>query len=152
LKASSTIETWIPNYIGLPYKHLGNDPKTGIDCFNLGRLVLNNELGAEIPYTTQDSGCDVATNWYSKTETANILFSRAERKWGWETIDRPEPFCMILFSIGATNYPNHCGLYLGGNKFLQVTEGHNSWVSPYGNYYKQFTIRMCRWNKNLLNY
>jgi hypothetical protein len=133
----------------LPYKHLGNSIE-GIDCFNLGRLILNNELDAGIPYSTQDSGCDVDTNWYNKTETANILAERAQPKWGWEPINNPEPFCMILFSLGATNAPNHCALYLQNN-IIQVTEGHPSWISPYGNYYKQYTIKIAKWNKNLLN-
>lgn len=148
-KALSEIDLWLPNYIGLPYKHLGND-RDGIDCFNLGRLVLNNELNAEIPYSTQDSDCDVDVNWYCNTKTANILADRAQPKWGWEIISRPEPFAMILLSIGATNAPNHCALYLN-NSILQISDGKTSWVSPYGRHYQQYTIKIARWNKNLLN-
>lgn len=147
-KALSEIDYWIPNYIGLPYKHLGNTLE-GIDCFNLGRLILNEQLDAEIPYSTQDSGCDVDVNWYSNTKTANILAERANPKWGWEIIAKPEPFCMVLFSIGATNVPNHCALYLD-NKIIQVAENHPSWVSPYGRYYQQYTVKLARWNKNLI--
>ena len=37
--------TWYNSYTGFPYyKHLGDDIETGIDCFNLCRLVFRNEL------------------------------------------------------------------------------------------------------------
>ena len=46
--------TWYNSYTGFPYKHLGDDKETGIDCFNLCRLVFRNELNIDIPYTTSD--------------------------------------------------------------------------------------------------
>ena len=36
--------TWYNSYTGFPYKHLGDDTKTGIDCFNLCRLVYKEKL------------------------------------------------------------------------------------------------------------
>ena len=35
---------WYNSYTGFPYKHLGDDIKTGIDCFNLCRLVYKEKL------------------------------------------------------------------------------------------------------------
>jgi cell wall-associated NlpC family hydrolase len=142
------IDHWLPNYIGLPYKHLGND-RNGIDCFNLPRLVYKEVLNEEIPYSTQDSGCDVDINWYSRTETANILIDRAKAQWGWQIVDVPQPFDIILLSIGATNSPNHCALFLNNKRILQVADGHPSWVTKYGKHYQQYTIKIGRWNRYL---
>ena len=41
---------WYNSYTDFPYKHLGNDTETGIDCFNLCRLVYEKELNITIPY------------------------------------------------------------------------------------------------------
>lgn len=144
------IDNWLPNYIGLPYKHLGNS-REGIDCFNLVALVYKEVLGEEIPYNTQDSGCDVSLDWYSRTETANIFVDRAKPKWGWEIVDTPKPFDVCLMSIGATNAPNHCALYLNNKRILQVTDGHVSWVTKYGRVYQQYTVKVGRWNRNLIS-
>lgn len=149
-KSISDINNWLPSYLNLPYKHLGNS-REGIDCFNLCRLVLEEQLGYNIPYTTQDSGCDVDVDWYSKTKTANILFDRANPVWGWDVVQEPQSFDVILLSIGSTNAPNHCALLLG-KQLLQISEGKTSFMSPYGRYYKQYTVRVGRWNNNLKNY
>ena len=44
--------TWYNSYTGFPYKHLGDDIETGIDCFNLCRLVFRNELNIDNPTTS----------------------------------------------------------------------------------------------------
>lgn len=150
LTALSDIDHWLPNYIGLPYKHLGND-REGIDCFNLITLIYREVLNEDIPYNTQDSGCDISLDWYSKAETANILYDRAKPTWGWQIVERAQPFDVLLLSIGSTNAPNHCALMLNNNKILQVSDGHPSWVTKYGRHYQQYTIKIGRWNRNLLN-
>jgi cell wall-associated NlpC family hydrolase len=132
--------------LNLPYKHLGNS-KEGIDCFNLCVLIYKEILGVKIPYNTTDSGCDVDLNWYSRPETSNILLERANAKWGWDIVQTPQPFDVILMSIGSTNAPNHCGLFLG-RKLLQITEGRNSWVSSYNRYYEQYTVKIGRWKND----
>ena len=43
---------WYNSYTGFPYKHLGDDIITGIDCFNLCRLVYKEKLNIEIDYDT----------------------------------------------------------------------------------------------------
>ena len=142
-KAVSDIDSWLPNYLELPYKHLGND-RAGIDCFNLCVLIYKEILRVDIPYNTQDSGCDVSIDWYNSNLTANILIDRATPKWGWNTVTEPRSFDVILMSIGATSAPNHCGLFLD-NKLLQIMEGRPSWVSAYKRYHKQYTVKIGRW-------
>lgn len=144
-EAASNINNWLPNYIGLPYKHLGIT-RDGIDCFNLCHLVYKEQLDVIIPYTTQDTTCSLDVDWYNQLETQTILIDRASAKWGWKIVEKPEIFDIVVMSIGATNTPNHCGMYLGYNKLLQTMEGHSSWVSTYGTPLKQYTVRIVRWN------
>ena len=65
---STDINPWYNKYLDFPYKHLGNDIKTGIDCFNLCRLVYKEQLGIEIPYDTADWCNIVDEDWYNKTQ------------------------------------------------------------------------------------
>ena len=44
--------TWYNSYTGFPYKHLGDKIDTGIDCFNLCRLVYKEKLNINIDYDT----------------------------------------------------------------------------------------------------
>ena len=145
-KAVSDIDNWLPNYLNLPYKHLGND-RSGIDCFNLCALIYREVLNIEIPYTTQDSGCDVSVNWYDSNLTANILIDRATPKWGWDIVTEPISFDIVLMSIGATSAPNHCALFLD-NKILQIMEGRPSCIAEYKRYYKQYTVKVGRWKND----
>ena len=50
--------TWYNKYKDFPYLHLGNNAETGIDCFNLCKLVYLNELNIDIPYTS-DHFCKI---------------------------------------------------------------------------------------------
>ena len=53
-------------------------------------------------------------------------------------------------SLGSTNVTNHCAMYVDTNKILQTMINHNSWIAPYGRYYKQYTVGVYRW-KSLVN-
>ena len=59
---------WYNKYKDFPYLHLGNNAETGIDCFNLCKLVYLNELEIDFPYTTSDFCKIVDEDWYSKTQ------------------------------------------------------------------------------------
>ena len=58
---------WYNKYTGFPYRHLGEEPIDGIDCFNLCTLIYKKELGIEIPYRTRDFCNIVDEDWYKKT-------------------------------------------------------------------------------------
>ena len=112
-------EKWYEKYIGFPYVHLGDDPKSGIDCFNLIRYVYKNELDIDIPYDTTDF-CDILDEqWYSKTHESWID-EAATIKYGWERVTKPEIFNVITMNIGSTNVTNHCALYVDKNRILQT--------------------------------
>jgi len=140
---------WYNKYKDFPYLHLGNNAETGIDCFNLCKLVYLEELNINIPYTT-DYFCKIIDeDWYSKTQEK--LFERAATdEYGWIKVKDPKPFDVITMSLGSTNVTNHCALYVDRGKILQTMIKHKSWIAPYGNYYKQYTTGIYRW-KDLQN-
>ena len=135
---------WYDKYLNLPYLHLGNNPKTGIDCFNLCRLIYKEQLDIMIPYTTSDWCNIVDQDWYDKT-TIDNMGKAATEAYGWQKVSTPEKFDVITMSIGSTNVTNHCALYLGGNKMLQTMIDRVCWVEPYGKYYKNYTIGIFKW-------
>ena len=139
---------WYDYYINFPFLHLGQDPKTGIDCFNLCKLAFKNELSIEIPYSTHDFCNIVDEDWYNKTHSQ--WFLEGSKNGDWVEVQDLKPFDIILMSIGSTNVVNHCALYLGDNKILQTMENRPSGVYNYHRYYQQYTVKKVRW-KTLVN-
>ena len=137
---------WHNKYLNLPYLHLGNNPETGIDCFNLCRLIYKEQLDIDIPYDTSDWCNIVDENWYDKTHERYFEIGGTE-KYGWQKREtkKPEEFDVITMSLGSTNITNHCSLYIGNNKMIQTMINHTSWIAPYGRYYKDFTIGIFKW-------
>tara|TARA_B100000780_G_scaffold213710_1_gene153234 strand:+ start:167 stop:592 length:426 start_codon:yes stop_codon:yes gene_type:complete len=135
---------WYDKYKDFPYLHLGNNAETGIDCFNLCKYVYLHELNIDIPYTTDDFCKIVDEDWYSKTQE-RLFEINANEKTGWRRVREPKPYDIITMSLGSTNVTNHCALYVDRNKILQTMIKHKSWVSLYGNYYKQYTMGVYRW-------
>ena len=144
---------WYNKYVGFPYKHLGDDPKTGIDCLNLIRLVYKEEKDINIPYTTQDFCNIVDQDWYNKTNKNPFNeFRNLELGWKEISIKDTEPFDVVVMSLGSTNCINHCAMLVEKNKLLQIMIDRTSWVSSFGRYYRQYTMGSFRWegvmNKN----
>lgn len=147
-KALATMPDWITTYLGIPYRHLGDDLERGIDCGNLCARVLKDQVGEDIPLKTYDV-CDIVEeDWYRKTHQRwfEETFKNIEN--GFIEIDNLQPFDIILMSIGSSNITNHCALYIGNNKMLQTMVDHTSWIAPYGKWYKRYTVGKYRW-KNL---
>jgi cell wall-associated NlpC family hydrolase len=140
---------WYDSYTGFPYRHLGDDINTGIDCFNLCALVYKNELNIDIPYRTSNFCNIVDEDWYSKTHE-RWMEKAASDKYGWQKVIEPKVYDVILMSLGSTHVTNHCALYVDTNRILQTMIKHKSWIAPYGRYYKQYTIGIYRW-KDLMN-
>ena len=135
---------WYHKYKDFPYLHLGNNAETGIDCFNLCKLVYLKELNIDIPYTSSDFCKIVDEDWYSKTQE-RLFEQGATDEYGWIKVKEPKTYDIITMSLGATNVTNHCALYVDRNKILQTMINHKSWIAPYGNYYKQYTTGIYRW-------
>lgn len=135
---------WYDNYINIPYKHLGNNPKSGMDCYNLCRYVYEKEMGITIPFLSYDC-CNIADDdWFNKTNEQFFEKQVASNKHCLR-VSEPKVFDFILLSIGSTNVTNHCALYVDSNKILHTMLDKPSWISPYGSYYKQYTTGIYRW-------
>ena len=139
---------WYNKYEGMPYRHLGNNPTEGIDCFNLCRLVFKQEKDINIKYDTSYFCNIVDEDWYQKT--TDKLFEDGskvhEEGFGWLKVRQPKPFDLIGLSLGSTNITNHCAMYVDTNRILQIVENRLSYVTIYGTYYKQYTTGIYRWN------
>lgn len=135
---------WYDKYTNIPYKHLGDDPETGIDCLNLCRYAYFMETGISIPHYSYHF-CNIVDNdWYNKTSQP-IFEDGIKTDSRWTKVLAPSKFDFIVMSIGSTNISNHCALYLGSNKILQTMLGRSSWITTYGRYYQQYTTGIYRW-------
>jgi len=140
--------SWFDKYIGIPYKYMGINPKTGLDCFNLCSYILQQECSFDIPYSSSDF-CNIADDtWYNKTNKSFLQLAINERRsdFLWDKVSNPKCFDVILINIGDTNVANHCALYVGTNKIIHTMQNRPSFTSPYGNYYKQYTLGIYRWS------
>ena len=139
---------WYEKYLNAPYKHLGQDLATGIDCFNLCSLVLRQERGINISLSTSDFCNIIDDDWYLKTNEQLIENATKlnQPNFSWIKVEEAAPFDILLMSVGSTNITNHCALCIDNSKLLQTMVGRCSWVSPYGKYYKQYTTGIYRWN------
>jgi cell wall-associated NlpC family hydrolase len=135
---------WYDKYTNIPYKHLGNDPNSGMDCYNLCRYVYEKETNISIPYISYEHCNIIDEDWYNKT-TEQYFENIAKSDIRWTKVSNPKPFDFIIMSIGGTNVTNHCALYVDYNKILHCMQNRVSWIAPYGSYYKQYTTGIYRW-------
>ena len=101
-------DKWYDKYTGLPFLHLGDDPKTGIDCWNLCMYIYRDHRNIDIKQRTIDFCNIVDDNWYNKTtqslyEDGFKKFSHIFKK----VDDAPKVFDVIVMSIGSTLISNH---------------------------------------------
>jgi cell wall-associated NlpC family hydrolase len=139
---------WYNNYINIPYKLFGTDPKNGMDCFNLIRYVYEKELNIVIPYVSSDFLKIVDDRWFEKTHEQHII--NASKNGDWVEVDSLKTYDLILMCLGSTNVVNHVAMSVGENKILQMIENRPSGISDYHRYFQQYTIKKVRW-KNLEN-
>ena len=141
----STEAKWYEKYVGFPFIMFGSDPQTGIDCANLIKHVYKHELKIEFPYESTDFCNILDDNWYNKTH--DRPFEKVGTlEHGWEKVTTLDIFNVITLTIGSTNCTNHCALYVDKNRILQTMTEHESWIAPYGRYYRQYTTGIYKWN------
>jgi cell wall-associated NlpC family hydrolase len=136
---------WYDKFCGLPYRHLGDNPETGIDCFNLSKLVLESQTDYKLPYSTKDFCDNDDERWYDGI--SKQLFNQfKETKWGWVSVNPKykQTLDVATFYIGSTNVANHCAILVEPNKLLHIMEGKKSWVGVYGTHYLRYTAGIYR--------
>ena len=131
-------------YVGCPFKHLGLDPKKGIDCLNLIIHIYKEELGIEIPYTSRDWCNTVSDYWYDAT-FERPFEKGGTKEYGWKKVTDPEEFDVITMTLGSSLITNHAAIYIGKGKILHSFQNHKSHIAVYGNYFKQYTMGIHRW-------
>ena len=155
---------WYDQYLNLPYKHLGNDPISGIDCFNLCKLIYKEQLNIDIPYTTSDFCQNLDEKGWYQGITDYPIEKAATEQYGWIRISEGKNgwsetlqlFDLVLMKIGSTECVNHCSIVVdveGRYKKLlhtMIDNPNGSWVAPYRLVYEGKTEIVCRW-KNLKN-
>jgi cell wall-associated NlpC family hydrolase len=135
---------WYNKYLGIPFKHLGQSPDTGLDCYTLCKHIIRAEKGIQLPYTSYEI-CNIADDdWYLKTNS-QLLLDVVNSDTRCVKVLYPQPFDIVLLTIGSSNVVNHCALYVGSDKIIQTMIDRPSWVSSYGKYYKQYTAGIYRW-------
>jgi len=140
------MKSWYNNYEGIPYKHLGDDPKKALDCFNLIKYIYLKELNIRIPYNTSNF-CDCPfEDWYNGLSGAPFS-NFNDPQYGWKkNFSKPNIYNAILISLGSTNCANHCAIYVGNNRILHTMQdiGHSR-IAVYGKYYEQYTEGIYEW-------
>jgi|TARA_R110001592_G_scaffold54396_7_gene166459 cell wall-associated NlpC family hydrolase len=145
-----SIGKWYNKYVDYPYQHLGDDPETGIDCWNLCMYIYKDHLDIDFKPRSWDFCNIVDEDWYNKT--TDRFYEEGFKKFSdaWTKVSgEPQLYDIVLMSIGATNVSNHCAIIVDRNRILQTMLEHVSWVAPYGNYYKQYTTGIYRWNGSI---
>lgn len=131
-------------YVGAPFKHLGIDFKTGVDCFNLIKHIYKEEKNIEIPYTTRDWCNIIDETWYLKTHE-DLIKKACNELHGWQRVQAPEEYDVITMNFGTSTITNHCAMYIDYNKIIHIFPNHKSHISIYGSFYKQYTMGIYRW-------
>lgn len=144
------MKNWYYKYENLPFKMFGNDINTGIDCTNLINLIFKQERNIDLQANSKDLCNDHSDYWYQNINDNIMKNFFQDREDVFKEINKEniEIFDIILLSIGSTNISNHSVLYVDTNKILHTMENKKSWISPYGNHYRNYTEKVYRW-KNI---
>ena len=114
----------IQDLIGIPYEKHGRTIK-GLDCYGLVHLVYER-LGKELP----DS--------HEYNELLSMHDKIAEHKGEFLELEKPEPFCLVAFSI-VPPYVTHIGLVLEDcSRFIHIMEKRNVTIE-----------RLDKWQKRI---
>lgn len=110
---NDSIPEWVEAYIGIPFVSGGRDIGTGLDCYGLFRLVMNNHYGKNLP--ALDVGYKDACN---PAET-NKIYAKNKPLIAGRRIAQPVPGCGVVLKYSGL--PTHVGVYVGGGYILHTT-------------------------------
>lgn len=107
-------------YINLKFKYKGRD-FAGVDCYGLVCLILKNERQIDLP------DYEYSRKWYLEGKNHIVEIKNDLCTWSKADIEKIEPFDVILFYASPKKMVvNHMGLYIGDERFIHVSETHNS--------------------------
>lgn len=92
----------IASFVGVPFLKGGRDPKVGLDCYGLCK-VIGERMGLELPdYVSPEE----------REDTDKMVCSEKSR---FVRLDQAEPFCFVVFTIRPP-YESHMGVVLEDRK------------------------------------
>lgn len=118
-------------YIAIPYKSKGRDI-SGLDCYGLVRLVLDEQFGVKLP-SFDDK--------YDNEKDIRVQEIIAQQKEGWIQLDKPEIGSVVLFKV--LGHEQHVGIVISDSKFLHIREGKDSVVD---------SLNSTTWKKRIVGY
>lgn len=103
-------------WLGTPYRHQASTLGAGCDCLGLVRGVWRTLYGAE-PTALPNYSADWrrAGQEPGLLEAAEALMARAQGE--------PQAGHMLLFRLGRTPAPRHCGIMVAADRFIHAQEG-----------------------------
>lgn len=102
----------INKYVGIPYVHLGRNPKTGLDCLGLILSVLQ-DLGNSVQVYDYEN----YTEDWSKSSEHDLFVERMPDLM--EKVNTPRPFDLVLFK-NFRGLSSHSGIVLSKGRFLHT--------------------------------
>lgn len=106
-------------YIGLPFKRGGRD-RTGLDCWGLVRMVLQDRKGLVLPS-------------YDHCDNEADTIKAAKRGGDWIAVTSPQAFDVMVMLTPVAGFgvaPLHVGVMLSPRMVLHVDEGGRSECVP----------------------
>jgi cell wall-associated NlpC family hydrolase len=119
----------IKKYIGTPYKIHGRTLEEGLDCYGLALLIFR-ERGIKLPDVSYLD---------TETETNRHLMGSLETTIPNIPLEKPEPFCVIEFTVMGE--PSHIGIYLEYGNFIHSSRNTGVIVD-----------KLSRWSKRVKGY
>ena len=105
-----TEQELIKKYVGIPYKHLGRDPKEGLDCLGL-LMCFFTDMGRDVKKYDYEN----YSEYWSVTDDRDYYIE----KWPEEyvKVSVPHPLDVVLFQ-NSKGITNHAGIVLSNNRFI----------------------------------
>jgi cell wall-associated NlpC family hydrolase len=133
----------LDKYINLKFRYKGRD-FSGVDCYGLVRLVLKNERQIKLPEY------EYSQKWYFEGKNYIVEIKNDSSNWSQISTDKINPFDVILFySSPKRIIVNHMGVYIGEEKFLHVSENHNSMVDRLSQHWISRVYAIMRYSKEV---
>lgn len=110
---------WAPSYVGIPYRALGRERETGLDCWGLVRLVYADRFSITLP-----SYLDEYDDSADRDATSGAIVRRRADEW------REAPHAQVgdVVLLRLLGRECHVGVYVGNGYTLHARAGVNSCI------------------------
>ena len=130
-------------YIGLKFKYKGRD-FNGVDCYGLVLLILKNEKQIEF------REYEYSRKWYLEGKNYIVDIKNDSFNWSSVSLEKIKPFDVILLYASPNRIiVNHMGLYLGEEKFIHISEDHNSMLERLNDRWVSRIYAIMRYSKEV---